>query len=172
MKWFKEFKFEPLDTLSLTGNHFIDSRPPEPPFKYDSVLDSKMWTIWMDDPMEKPLFETRKMISEITGLNLEYEEGFLVIWRFDENFPRCPIHVDEGRGNGGKHNGSVVSVLSGEFKIHLHDEKDEIIESVDVTSNTLIALNNTRFPHSVEGCGDLLVFGVDLKTEPEIFWND
>ena len=70
----------------------------------------------------------------------------------------CPIHMD----SGGEHTGSVVTSVSGNFKIHLHKEdtpNSPILETINVDESNLIALNNTKYPHSVEGQGDLLVLG-------------
>ena len=77
--------------------------------------------------------------------------------------------------SGGEHTGSVVTCISGNFKIHLHaaDEPDSpIIESVNINGQTLVALNNTVFPHSVEGIGDLVVFGTAVKTDTKEYFKD
>lgn len=155
----------------------------EPFWTYKSVADSKMWTI-------PPLGENRKRINHtllklylkkinalkqsitaITDLKLEQQSRVDCIWRFDENFNHCPIHIDAG----GEHTGSVVASIFGNFKIHLHAEdvvESPIIESIAIDESTIIALNNTEFPHSVEGQGDLLVFGADKHMKPEEYFAD
>ena len=37
--------------------------------------------------------------------------------------------------------------------------------------SNLIALNNTKYPHSVEGQGDLLVLGTDKNIKPEEYFD-
>ena len=65
----------------------------------------------------------------------------------------------------------MVAKISGNFKLHLHEEDKEnskIVETIDIEG--LIALNNTVYPHSVEGQGDLLVFGADKDMVPEEYF--
>jgi len=174
MKWHRKFKIALPQDFYDVCNKYIRNNPPEPYFRYMSVEDSDMWTMWMDDPQAGYVSGVRETILYITGLDLDYEQGFVVLWKFDEEFKHCPIHVDSGKGTGGKHNGSICTALSGNFKIHLHadDLEETILDTVEVDSNTIIALNNTQFPHSVEGEGVLIVFGVDLETDPEVYWHD
>jgi hypothetical protein len=172
MKWYKKFKVNMPSLLSEVCTQYTKDYATEPQYAYKSTENSDMWIMWQESGHTLPLKSITDLTQDITGLNLDYDLGFVVIWRYDDKFPKCPIHIDDGRGNGGKHNGSVCTAINGSFKIHYHDENNNIIDSVDVNDKTLICLNNTRFPHSVEGKGDLIVFGVDLLTEPEVYWHD
>ena len=180
MIWAKEFDVDMPSNLKTIANNYVKSFDPEPPFAYKSVVDSKMWVIpplgenrvRLDDGgANDNLINVRQLVTKVTGLALEEKTPILAIWRYDENFTKCPIHIDEG----GEHTGSVVTCISGNFNLHLH-EKDEldspIIETIAINKNKLVALNNTVFPHSVEGQGDLIVFGTSKQTNTEEYFND
>jgi len=174
MRWYKQFDIDMPITLADTCNQYTENNPPEPPYNYDFMEDSTMWIIWNNDDVSSQLNDVRELISHTAGVEVDDEVGFVVVWRYDEKFNRSPVHIDYGRDNGGKQNGSVCTAISGDLKIHLHaDDADKtIIDTVHVTSNTVIALNNTKFYHSVEGHGDLIIFGVNLDTDPEEYWHD
>lgn len=166
--------------LRETGIAYTRSFQPEPPWTYKSVADSKMWVIpplgkdrvrLDDNGASDYLADVRAKVTEITGLALEEKTPILAIWRFDKDFPKCPVHIDEG----GEHTGSIVTCINGEFKLHLHAEDAEdspIIETVEINSTKLIALNNTEFPHSVEGQGNLIVFGTAKETNTEEYFKN
>ena len=180
MKWYKEFSVNMPQNLKSVCNSYTDVFEYEPIWTYESVEDSKMWVIpplgknrtRLDDRgASDKLANIRELVTTITELYLEEETPILAIWRFDEKFPHCPVHIDQG----GEHTGSVVTCISGNFKIHLHaaDEPDSpIIESVNINGQTLVALNNTVFPHSVEGIGDLVVFGTAVKTDTKEYFKN
>jgi len=179
MKWYREFDIVMPHDLKSICESFIKKNKPEPYYTYYSVEDSNMWVIPPLGPKRERLYaaETeqlsgvRKLVTDTTGLNLEHDSPFMAIWQFDEAFPHCPVHIDDGA----EHTGSVVTSISGDFKLHLHanDSLDSpIVESVNVPANKVIALNNTVFPHSVEGIGDLIVFGVDNHMNAEEYFKD
>mgnify|MGYP001177097048 FL=1 len=177
MLWVKTYPITIPDYFAGFCQDFTENNDPAPEGMYESVADSSMWTIWNTDQNKRQqLAEFRQNIKNVTGANLDYPKGFLCIWRYDENFTQCPIHIDgQGTHSGDitprKHNGSVCTSIHGEFKIHLHHrDTNEILDSVSVTTSNVIVLNNTVYPHSVEGQGDLAVFGVDLQSNPEEFF--
>ena len=169
MIWMKQFDVDMPAVLAEVCTAFTINNAPEAPWQYKSVRDSSMWNIWMKFPVSQRLAPVRSLVNEITGLNLDYPTGFVSVWRYDENFPVCPVHID----GGGAHTGSVVTCISGDFSLRLHSadrEGSNIVHSVDVTPSTLIALNNSVFPHSVAGSGDLIVFGVDKRLRPQEYF--
>jgi hypothetical protein len=179
MLWVKSYPITLPDYFAGLCQDFTENNDPAPKGMYESVADSSMWTIWNTNPdnyQNQTLLELRQNIQNITGANLNYPKGFLCIWRYDENFTNCPIHIDGQGTNSGditpiKHAGSVCTSIHGEFKIRLHHrDTNEIVDSVPVTTSNVIVLNNTVYPHSVEGQGDLAVFGVDLQSNPEEFF--
>jgi len=166
--WYKEFKVSIPSNLKTMCEDYTEKFDYEPFGTYKSVVDSKMWTIpplgkdrrRMYDKVSNEVLEQigkfKQYITEIT--KLKFGEAVDCIWRFDKSFTHCPIHMD----SGGEHTGSVVTSISGNFKIHLHKEdtpNSPILETINVDESNLIALNNTKYPHSVEGQGDLLVLG-------------
>ena len=166
--WYKEFKFSIPSNLKTMCEEYTEKFDYEPFGTYKSVADSKMWTIpplgkdrhRLYDKVSNEVLEQitnlKKLITEIT--KLKFGEAVDCIWRFDKSFTHCPIHMDSGE----EHTGSVVTSISGNFKIHLHKEdtpNSPILKTVNVDGSNLIALNNTKYPHSVEGQGDLLVLG-------------
>jgi hypothetical protein len=174
MKWYKKFNMKLSEEFKTECTEFIKNNPPEPPNAYYTVGESDMWTMWLSEEDSEVISDIREAIKLKTGLNLKYDEGFVVIWNFNDNFKECPTHIDSGRLSGGKHNGSVCVALNGNFKINLRSEEfgGDILDEVIVDDKSVVALNNTVFPHNVEGKGDLIVFGVDLLTEPEVYWHD
>lgn len=179
MLWYKKFDYNMKDDLKTMCNEYTEQFDHEPFWTYKSVANSKMWTIPPLGEKRKRLFDVvdyavlqnirslKKSITETTGLKLEDDSPVDCIWRFDEKFTHCPIHTDAG----GEHTGSVVAKISGNFKLHLHEKDEEnskIVETIDIEG--LIALNNTVYPHSVEGQGDLLVFGADKDMVPEEYF--
>lgn len=178
MLWVKEYPFNMPDYFQDVCREFLENNEPEDSNQYESVQDSKMWLIWNHNRYHSPkLVDIRKQILETTGANLEYDKGFTAIWRYDENFPQCPIHIDgagyndKGEPGERKHNGSICTSLTGTFKLHLHhQDTEEIVETVEITDKKLVVLNNTVYPHSVQGQGDLIVFGIDLQSDPEEFF--
>jgi|TARA_B100001094_G_C18037851_1_gene723497 hypothetical protein len=179
MNWYKRYKADMPKDFKQICEDYTKKYSPEPAYRYKSVEDSSMWTIpplgenrvRLDVPESTQINHVIKYVSNVTELNLEHDMPFTCIWRFDDNFKKCPVHVD----NGGEHTGSVVTCISGKFKLHLHEQEDndsDIIETIDIDETTLIALNNTKFPHSVEGKGDLVVFGPDKKIKPEEYFAD
>jgi len=179
MLWAKTYPITVPDYFTGFCQDFTENNDPVPVGTYESVADSSMWTIWNKNPnnyQNQALLEIRQNIKNITGLNLDYPKGFFCIWRYDENFTKCPIHIDgQGTYSGDitpiKQSASVCTSIHGEFKIHLHHrDTNEIVDSVLVTTSNIIVLNNTMYPHSVEGQGDLAVFGVDLLNNLEEFF--
>lgn len=180
MIWSKEFYVDMPDNLKSVCEDYVKQFDHEPPFTYKSVVDSKMWVIpplgrnrkRLDDGgANDRLANVRALVSQVTGLALEERTPVLAIWRFDKNFSHCPVHIDDG----GEHTGSVVTCISGDFKLHLHSEDkpdSPILKTIDIHRSKLVALNNTVFPHSVEGQGDLIVFGTAKQTNPEEYFND
>jgi hypothetical protein len=174
MIWAKEFDIDMPDNLQSVCQNYMKHFDPEPPFRYKSVVDSKMWVIpplginrkRLDDGgANGRLANVRELVTKITGLALEEKTPILAIWKFDENFTSCPIHIDDG----GEHTGSIVTCITGKFKLHLHSEDkpgSTILETININKSKLVALNNTVFPHSVEGQGDLIVFGTSKETNP------
>lgn len=180
MKWHRKFDMELSEEFKNECTEFVNNNEATAKNTYYTVGDSDMWIIWLlnQDSFiaqdSKAFSDTREHIKLITGLNLKYHDGFVVIWRFDEHFDECPTHIDSGRLSGGAHNGSVCIALNGSFKINLRTNESggDIIEEVIVDNKSIVTLNNTVFPHNVEGCGDLIVFGVDTETHPEDHWYD
>lgn len=179
MIWAKEFKVNMPQNLKLVAEDYIRNYDHEPFNTYKSVANSKMWVIpplgnnriRLDDGgANNKLSNIRQLVTNITELTLEEKTPILAIWRFDSKFKHCPIHID----SGGEHTGSVVTCISGSFKLHLHKEdkpNSPIIESLNITKDKLVALNNTVFPHSVEGQGDLIVFGTSKQTNLKEYFN-
>ena len=179
MMWYKEFDIDMPNGLKSVCESFIKNNEPEPYHTYYSVQDSDCWCIPPLGPNRERLYapeveqlsDVRKLVSEISGLNLDFATPFISIWRFDECFWRCPVHIDHGT----EHTGSVVTSISGKLQLHLHEKNElnsPIISTIDVSPYKLIALNNTEFPHSVSGFGDLIVFGVDNHTNAEEYFRD
>ena len=179
MIWAKEFEVNMPSTLKLVCESFTDNNLSEEPWLYTAVEDSDCWCIPPLGPNRERLYapeveqlsDVRKLVSEISGLNLNFATPFVSVWRFDKNFPKCPVHIDPG----GEHTGSVVTCISGKLQLHLHEKNElnsPIISTIDVSPYKLIALNNTEFPHSVSGFGDLIVFGVDNHTNAEEYFRD
>ena len=179
MMWYKEFEVDMPSTLKLVCESFTTKHSPEEPWLYTAVEDSDIWNIPPLGPNRERLYapeveqlsDVRKLVSEISGLNLDFATPFISIWRFNESFPKCPVHVDPGV----EHTGSVVTCISGKLQLHLHEKNElnsPIISTIDVSPYKLIALNNTEFPHSVSGFGDLIVFGVDNHTNAEEYFRD
>jgi|TARA_B100001245_G_scaffold151844_1_gene113692 hypothetical protein len=177
---YKKFKVSMPSNLKSMCEEYTEQFDCEPFWTYKSVADSKMWTIpplgkdrrRMYDKISNEVLEQivnfKQHITEIT--KLKFSEAVDCIWRFDKNFTHCPIHTD----TGGEHTGSVVTSISGNFKIHLHKEdtpNSPILETINVDESNLIALNNTKYPHSVEGQGDLLVLGTDKNIKPEEYFD-
>jgi len=179
MIWAREFSVDMPSVLKTVCELYTETFEHEPLNVYKSVADSKMWVIpplgenriRLDDGgANDSLVNVRKLVTDITGLALEEKTPILAIWRFDEVFTHCPIHIDDG----GEHTGSIVTCISGSFKLHLHEEDkpdSSIISSININENKLVALNNTVFPHSVEGQGDLIVFGTSKQTNPKEYFN-
>ena len=180
MIWAKEFKVSMPENLKLVADRYTKTFDYEPINTYKSVADSKMWVIpplgenriRLDDGgANDKLSNIRKLVTDITGLALEEKTPILAIWRYDENFKHCPVHIDPG----GEHTGSIVTCISGSFKLHLHEEDkadSPIINTINIDNTKLVALNNTEFPHSVEGQGDLIVFGTSIQTNTKEYFND
>ena len=118
------------------------------------TLDSHTWSFYK----AQGLIEVQEQLKIFTGLNTAYKHGFCCIWRYDADFPKCPIHIDDKA----QHKGSICISLTGKHEIFLHDEKTkEKTESVIISDNTIIFLRNSEYYHSVEGNGDLLCLGVE-----------
>ena len=179
MLWYKKYDYNMKNDVRILCNEYTENFRHEPFNTYKSVQDSKMWNIppigenrkrlWdiVDYSLVKQFRDLKDQIKKITGLELQGETSVDCIWRFDKNFKHCPVHVDVG----GEHTGTVCSTLSGNFKFHLHEEDKQdskIIDTIDVEG--LIVLNNTNFPHSVEGQGDLLVVGIDHRMNPKEYF--
>ena len=143
MLWYKQFKISMPDDLKSMCNDYTKKFKHEPFWTYKSVADSKMWTIPPLGENRKRMYHTfnskisekinvlKQSITAITDLKLEQESPVDCIWRFDKNFNHCPIHIDAG----GEHTGTVVTTLSGSFKLHLHAEdvvESPIIESIAI----------------------------------------
>jgi len=164
--------------LKTICKEFTKKHPPEEKGLYKAVGDSDCWCIPPLGPNRERLYsiefeqltDVRKLVSKITGLTIDYDMPFTSIWRFGDYFPKCPVHIDPGA----EHTGSVVTCISGKLQLHLHQEEkpdSPIIDTINVSPNKLIALNNTNFPHSVSGYGDLVVFGSDKKTNAEKYFH-
>jgi len=189
MLWVKKYSINMPAYFKTICNEYTEKHNPDPVGIYENAWDSKGWTIWNKDQKDSSnhshlkiyqqlsksdasslaqgLTEIRQNINDITGANLEYPKGFCYIWRYDENFPKCPTHIDGPEEMAG----SICSSISGKFKIHLHHKNtNKILDTVTVTDKDLIVLNNTVYPHSVEGQGDLVVFGIDSQSNPEEFF--
>ena len=122
------------------------------------VQDSRTWTFYVADG----IVEVKKMLEDVTKLNLTYNYGYCCIWRYDEDFPKSSIHIDEEA----QHSGTVCIAAGSDskFEIFFHDTKTkEKLDSVIVEGNNIIALNNANFWHSVEGKGDLFILGAEKK---------
>jgi hypothetical protein len=162
---------------------YITQYDHEPFWTYKSVADSKMWTVPPLGPNRVRLYEVvpnetleqfnkiGELVTGISKLDVKNDLPVVTLWEYDEKFTQCPVHID----GGGEHTGSLVCSITGNFKLRLHskDEQDApIIDTVDVDESTLLTLNNTEFPHSVEGQGLLLVFGTDKKMNPQEYFAD
>ena len=183
MLWYKKFKISMPQDLKNVCKTYITQFDHEPFWTYKSVADSKLWTVPPLGPNRVRMYDVvpnetleqfekmRKLVTDISMLDVEDKLPVTTLWEYDEKFTRCPVHID----HGGEHTGSLINSISGNFKLHLHskDEQDApIIETVNVDESTLLALNNTEFPHSVEGQGLLLVFGTDKKMKPQEYFAD
>ena len=186
MLWYKKFKISMPQDLKEVCKTYITQYEHEPLWSYKSVADSKMWTVPPLGPIGpdrirfydqvpsdtlKQFDEIGKIVTEVSGLELEEKSPVTVLWEYNKDFPHCPVHVD----GGGEHTGSLINPIVGNFKLHLHSKDDQdapIIDTVNIDESTLLALNNTEFPHSVEGQGLLLVFGTDKKMKPQEYFAD
>tara|TARA_B100001057_G_C22823488_1_gene940393 strand:+ start:1410 stop:1955 length:546 start_codon:yes stop_codon:yes gene_type:complete len=179
MIWAREFLADMLPELKPICENFTKNNPPEAKGTYKAVGDSDCWCIPPLGPNRERLYApeveqlsaVRALVAKTTGLNVDYDMPFISVWRFGDYFPRCPVHVDPGK----EHTGSVVTCISGELQLHLHEENlpdSPIINTINVKPSRLIALNNTHFPHSVSGWGDLVVFGTDKATNAEEYFKD
>jgi len=118
------------------------------------TLDSNTWTFYEADE----LINIKEQIKSITGLNTLYEHGYTCIWRYDESFPKCPIHIDDKA----QHKGSLCISLSGYHNMFLHHiETKEKLEKITIKDNDIMFIKNSEYYHSVEGNGDLLILGVE-----------
>lgn len=118
------------------------------------VMDSTTWTFYDAEG----LHNVKQQLGSITGFNLLYEHGYGCIWRYDDHFPKCPVHIDYKA----QHIGSLCISVSGSHRIYLHDETThEKNESVILKNNKIMFLKNSEYWHSVEGQGDLLIFGCE-----------
>jgi hypothetical protein len=183
MLWYKKFKISMPQDLKDVCKTYITQYDHEPFWTYKSVADSKMWTVPPLGPNRVRLYEVvpnetleqfnkiGELVTGISKLDVKNDLPVVTLWEYDEKFTQCPVHID----GGGEHTGSLVCSITGNFKLRLHskDEQDSpIIDTVDVDESTLLALNNTKFPHSVEGQGLLLVFGTDKKMNPQEYFAD
>jgi hypothetical protein len=117
------------------------------------TLNSNTWTFYE----AAELINIKEQIKNTTGLNTIYEHGYTCIWRYDEEFPKCPIHIDDEA----QHKGSLCISLSGYHNIFLHDIKTkEKLEKITVKDNSIMFIKNSEYYHSVEGNGDLWILGV------------
>jgi hypothetical protein len=183
MLWYKKFKISMPQDLKDVCKTYITQSDHEPFWTYKSVADSKMWTVPPLGPNRVRLYEVvpnetleqfnkiGELVTGISKLDVKNDLPVVTLWEYDEKFTQCPVHID----GGGEHTGSLVCSITGNFKLRLHskDEQDApIIDTVDVDESTLLTLNNTEFPHSVEGQGLLLVFGTDKKMNPQEYFAD
>lgn len=143
--------------LAQTADYIVKNLKHEPFYAYESTANSKMWLVQNHDPIMERIKNVRNLISNTAKCNLDFKMGYIAVWRFDEDFPQCPAHIDE------KQTGSIVSCVNGTFEIILHDKNDlSTVDRVTVDKDSIVALNNTQFLHSVKGQGDLVVFGIDI----------
>ena len=183
MLWYKKFKISMPQDFKNVCKNYITQFDHEPFWTYKSVADSKLWTVPPLGPNRVRMYDIvpnetleqfekmRKLVTNISMLDVEDKLPVTTLWEYDKKFTSCPVHID----HGGEHTGSLINSISGNFKLHLHskDEQDApIIDTVDVDESTLLALNNTEFPHSVEGQGLLLVFGTNKKMKPLEYFAD
>jgi len=174
MKWYRKFEVDnnTLIDLKLLCNYIKQTREPENNIEQedctnDIVLNSTIYVIRNSDP-NYSFSNIRKRLKIISGMNLEYDNGSLCIWEYNESFKKCPVHIDY---EGGKHTSTLCIALNGLINICLDDDKThEVLEKVELSGNTFITLNNSRFYHHVEGQGDLIIFGGDVKTVPEEYF--
>jgi hypothetical protein len=117
------------------------------------TLDSYTWSFYQAEGLK----EVKKQLKVVTGLDTIYEHGYTCIWRYDKQFPKCPIHID----HEAQHRGSLCISLSGYHNIFLHDtDTKEKVESITVKDNNIMFIKNSKYYHSVEGNGDLWILGV------------
>mgnify|MGYP004006495733 FL=1 len=117
------------------------------------TLDSYTWSFYQAEGLK----EVKKQLKVVTGLDTIYEHGYTCIWRYDKQFPKCPIHID----HEAQHKGSLCISLSGYHNIFLHDtDTKEKVESITVKDNNIMFIKNSKYYHSVEGNGDLWIRGV------------
>jgi len=117
------------------------------------TLDSYTWSFYQAGGLK----EVKKQLKVVTGLDTIYEHGYTCIWRYDKQFPKCPIHID----HEAQHKGSLCISLSGYHNIFLHDtDTKEKVESITVKDNNIMFIKNSKYYHSVEGNGDLWILGV------------
>ena len=117
------------------------------------TLDSYTWSFYQAEGLK----EVKKQLKVVTGLDTIYERGYTCIWRYDKQFPKCPIHID----HEAQHKGSLCISLSGYHNIFLHDtDTKEKVESITVKDNNIMFIKNSKYYHSVEGNGDLWILGV------------
>jgi|SaaInlStandDraft_1057018.scaffolds.fasta_scaffold32664_4 hypothetical protein len=117
------------------------------------TLDSYTWSFYQAEGLK----EVKKQLKVVTGLDTIYEHGYTCIWRYDKQFPKCPIHID----HEAQHKGSLCISLSGYHNIFLHDtDTKEKVESITVKDNNIMFIKNSKYYHSVEGNGDLWILGV------------
>jgi len=183
MLWYKQFKISMPQDLKDVCKTYITQYEHEPFWTYKSVADSKMWTVPPLGPNRVRMYDIvpnetleqfnkiGELVTNISKLDVKNDLPVVTLWEYDEKFTQCPVHID----GGGEHTGSLVCSITGNFKLRLHskDEQDApIIDTIDVDESTLLALNNTEFPHSVEGQGLLLVFGTNKKMKPQEYFAD
>jgi hypothetical protein len=117
------------------------------------TLNSHTWSFYKAEGLN----EVKEQLKIITGLDTIYDHGYTCIWRYDQEFPKCPIHIDYEA----QHKGSLCISLSGYHNIFLHDIKTkEKLEKITVKDNSIMFINNSKYYHSVEGNGDLWILGV------------
>lgn len=174
MKWCLPFKLDnnTLHELKEICDNIKVERSPEVLEEQEDctdniVVDSKIWIIRNHDE-DYDLSKIRKKLHEVTGMNLDYNQGFFCVWQYDETFKSCPIHID----SGGKHTGSLCVATTGSFQIILNDkETHEELDRITVEANDIITLNNTKYWHYVEGQGDLIVFGGDIDLDVNTYFK-
>ena len=127
------------------------------------TLNSNTWSFYNAEGITN----IKEQLKTITGLSTmrlfseTYQHGYGSIWRYDKNFPKCPVHIDDEEKMNSTHKGSLCISVSGSHEIFLHDTiTKKKIKSVVIKDNDIMFLNNREYYHSVEGNGDLCVIGV------------
>ena len=122
--------------------------------------NSKYWQWNVSDIDNNHIQEMITDISDRYKIPLRFKDSYLSIWEFGEG-DKLPPHTDPDMSQSA----SVVISLIGRFHLRLHDDNDNILDSIQYGPGQGIILNNTMHRHSGE-CLDGYRLSLLLSIDP------